>query len=186
MKNKILLPAFLLMVLAQLYVPVRLVMQSENILETGKAFKFRTGPVYPLYPVNGNMILLNYEGTTVPVENAKDWNQNEPVYVALAIDSAGFAVIDHVSKAAPENNVDYVKAYIDYVIDDSTSSVVVRYPFDRFYLENKMDHTPGPEPSSPDSAALTYAIVIIKNGEAIVEDVLVNEKSIKDIRDGRQ
>lgn len=186
MKNKILLPAFLLMVLAQLYVPVRLVMQSENILETGKAFKFRTGPVYPLYPVNGNMILLNYEGTTIPVENAKDWNQNEPVFVTLAIDSAGFAIIDQVSKTVPESNADYVKAYINYVIDDSTSSVVIRYPFDRFYLEDKMDNTTVPEPSYPDSTTVTYANVIIKQGEAIVEDVLVNEKSIKDIRAGKK
>lgn len=186
MNKTILIPAFLLMVLAQLYVPVRLVMQSENILETGKAFKFRTGPVYPLYPVNGNMIILNYEGTTVPIENTKDWTQNEPVFVALAVDSAGFAVIDHVSKTAPESNVDYVKAFVNYVIEDSTSSLVIRYPFDKFYLEARMDDTIPPESPSTDSTTVTYASVIIKQGEAIVKDVLINEKSIKDIRAGQK
>jgi uncharacterized membrane-anchored protein len=189
MKKTILLPAFILMVLVQLYIPVRLVIQSENILSTGKAYKFRTASVYPLSPVNGNMIILNFSGTTAHVENTAEWEQNQPVFVALSVDSSGFAAIDFISKTVPEGDVDYVKAFIDFINADSTSSVLIRYPFDRFYLEATMDKSGRPlvfEPSYADSTAVTYAYVIVKAGDAIVEDVLVNEKSIKNTRDDQE
>lgn len=182
MKKIILLPAFILMVAAQLYMPLRLVMDSENILETGKEFKFLTAPVYPVTPAQGSYIFLTYYNNTIQTDSTEDWIQNEQVYVALRIDTAGFAMIDFVSKEIPTSNTDYVKAYVDYVIEDSISSLVIRYPFDRFYLEAPSKSTERPiyPDTQADSTTVTYAIVTVKDGEAIVTDVKVNEVSIKD------
>jgi len=182
MKKIILLPAFILMVAAQLYFPLRLVLDSETILDTGKPYKFRTASVYPLSPVQGSYILLTYYDNVVQVDSTSEWTQNEAIYVGLRVDSAGFAAIDYVSKEIPQPNTDYVKAFVDYVIEDSlSSSLVIRYPFNRFYLEatpKSADRPVYPYPQT-DSTTITYATITVKAGEAIITDVLVNDISIK-------
>ena len=182
-QNKlILIPAFLLMVAAQLYVPFRLVQSSENILDTGIEYKFRTASVYPVTPAQGSYIQLTYYDNIIKVDTAEQWFSNEDVYVVIKPDSAGFASIDFVSREIPVSGLDYVRAYVDYVIEDSTSnSLSIRYPFNRFYLEapSKGDEKFLYPIYQVDSAAVTYALVTIKDGEAIVKDVMVNDVSIK-------
>jgi hypothetical protein len=181
-KHKIIiLPAFLLMVAAQLYVPLQLVLSSENILEEGTDYKFRTASVYPLTPVQGSYILLTYYDNIIKVDTADRWASNEEIYVVLKTDHAGFASIDFVSRELPDPGFDFVKAYVDYVIDDSTStSLSIRYPFNRFYLEapSKNDEKQLYPIYASDSTAVTYALVTVKDGEAIVKDVIANEVSI--------
>ncbi len=182
MKKTILLPAFLLMVAAQLYIPLQLVKHSEHILETGKVFKFPIAPVYYHSPAQGSYIQLTYYGNTIQTDRTEDWVQNEQVYVALRVDSAGYATIDYVSKEIPSGNTDYVNAFVDYVIEDSISSLVIRYPFNRFYLEASMKTSERPLYTDPpsDPTSISYAIVTIKDGEAIVTDVVADGISIKD------
>lgn len=182
MKKIILLPAFLIMVAAQLYMPIRLVLNSENILETGKEFKFQTASVYPQTPARGSYVSLTFQGNTIPVDSSDVWNQNEEIYVVLKTDSSGFANIDYVTKERPSAEIDFVKAFVDYVIQDSISSLVVRYPFDRFYLEAdpKSSERSYYSEVRPDGSSNTYALVVIKEGDAIVVDVFIDNVSIKE------
>jgi uncharacterized membrane-anchored protein len=51
--RKIVLTAFILLVLAQLYVPARMIFNRELIITKGKEFKFRAAPVDPERSVPG-------------------------------------------------------------------------------------------------------------------------------------
>ena len=91
--KKILLPAFILVALVQLYVPSKMILHREEILDTGKEYKFKTAPIDPTDPFRGKYITLRYDENMVEIQNEKDWVRGETIYVFLAKDSDGFAKI---------------------------------------------------------------------------------------------
>ena len=68
MNQKITIPAFILMVLAQLYVPASMIFQKERVITQGTAYKFRTAPIDPNDPFRGKYITLSFNETGVKVE----------------------------------------------------------------------------------------------------------------------
>src|SRR5688572_22584139 len=135
MNLKITIPAFILMVLAQLYVPASMIFQKERVITQGTAYKFRTAPIDPNDPFRGKYITLSFNENAVKVENAAEWNNADQVFVRLTTDADGYALIQSVTKDQPINGNDYIQANIDYIITDTLSTVFIRYPFDRFYME---------------------------------------------------
>src|SRR6185503_880784 len=97
----IIFPAFILMVLVQLYVPVKMIFSNESLLEGGREFKFRTAPIDPNDPFRGKYITLSFKENSARVENAKDWNNGDQIFVSLTQDEEGFAKILEVSKEKP-------------------------------------------------------------------------------------
>ncbi len=59
--KKLLLVAFILVALAQLYVPTKMILNRENVLANGTDFKFRTAPIDPNDPFRGKYVNLQYE-----------------------------------------------------------------------------------------------------------------------------
>lgn len=182
MNKKIAIPAFFIMVLAQLYFPAQIIFNSEKIYREGKEFLFRTAPIDPTDPFRGKYIVLSFEETSARVSNAVDWNYGDPVYVNLGTNERGFATIQSLSKDKPEKSEDYVKAYVSYVSGDSAAHVTIRYPFDRFYMEESKAY--GAEiiynESLRDTAQVTYALVAVKNGNAVVKDVVINGVPVRE------
>lgn len=181
--RKLILLFFILVALIQLYVPAKMILGREDILLTGKAFKFKTMPVDPNDPFRGKYITLRFKENLIQVKNENDWVGNEPIYVILKTDKDGYAGIQAVSKVKPADNLYFVKARVEYVTGDSSKNLTVSYPFDRFYMEESK--APEAEKiyrkSLADTNQVTYGLVNIKDGEAVLKDVLINGISINEI-----
>lgn len=182
--HKVLLPAFILLALVQLYVPASMILAQEKILKYGKEYKFKTAPIDPNDPFRGKYITLNYEDNTIKIPKESNWERGEVLYAVLKTDDDGFAKIQSVSKERPTGNPDFLKTKASYVSAFADSSeLTIEYAFDRFYMEESK--APAAEQaymeSSRDARRSAYALVNIKDGEAVLKDVLIDGISIREI-----
>ncbi|PLX22805.1 MAG: hypothetical protein C0599_05535 [Salinivirgaceae bacterium] len=182
-KKKIILIVFGVVVLAQLFIPAKMIWDKEDVLETGTEYKFRTAPVDPNDPFRGKYITLSFNEDVFIVNDENSWERGEPVYVSLTTDSLGFAKIESVTKVPPTTHQEFVKATVGYVPGNGSRNVTIDYPFERFYMEESK--APAAEEvyrdSQLDSIKPTWALVSVKNGEAVLKDVLIDGVSIREV-----
>lgn len=180
--NKIIIPAFVLMVLAQLYVPASMIYDAERILTEGTEFKFKTAPIDPVDPFKGKYVALTFDANSAKVANAQDWNYGDAVFVILTTDENGFAKISNITKEKPDDSDHYVSASIMHVVTDSISHVAIDYPFNRYYMEESKayDAELAYNESALDTNQIAYALVAVKNGEAAIKEVYINGKTIRE------
>ncbi|MBK8489326.1 MAG: GDYXXLXY domain-containing protein [Saprospirales bacterium] len=181
--RKIRLSAFILLALVQLYVPAKMILDSEGVLSSGIDYKFKTAPIDPNDPFRGKYIRLSYADNIIDIQNEADWVQDEPVYVLLTTDDDGFAKNESVSKEKPANDQPFLTAKVRYVTSDGTNKLTIDYPFDKFYMEESKayDAELVYRESLRDTSQMTYALGSIKNGEAVLKDVLIDGISIREI-----
>lgn len=186
--NTILLLAFCLMALVQLFVPAKMIMDRENILAQGKEFKFKTAPIDPNDPFRGKYLSLFYNDNTIKIANVDDWQSGENVYVSLGTDDEGYAFMKAVSKEKPSDQNDYLSVSVAYVSYDSIPALTINYPFDRFYMEESKAKEAEyvQREASLDSNQVSYALVRIQNGKYVLKDVMINDVSIAEIVKGNQ
>ena len=180
--KKIILIAFVLVALVQIYVPAKIILDRAIVLSSGKEFKFKTAPIDPSDPFRGKYINLNFNENTVEIQNKETWTNGETVFVLLTTDNNGFAKIKSVSKTKPLDNQDFLKAKVDFIIYDG-SKLSIEYPFDRFYMEESKAYDAELTYNRvlPDTSQVAYALVNIKNGESVLKDVMINGISIVEI-----
>lgn len=181
--RKILLPVFILVALMQLFVPASMIWNREIILKSGTAYKFKTAPIDPTDPFRGKYIILSFEGNTAPIRNENDWTAGEQVYVSLTADQHGFAEIQSVSKEKPSNDQSFLKAKVQFVTNNGSNVLTLDYPFDRFYMEESKAYEAelAYTESLQDTGKVTYALVNIKNGNAVLKDVIIDGVSVSEI-----
>lgn len=181
--KKIVFTAFLIVSLVQLYVPAKMILDKENVLETGTEYKFKTAPIDPTDPFRGKYITLNFDENTVEIPNKQDWIRGEIVYASITTDIAGFAKIKSVSKEKPTDDQAFIRAKVNYVTNDSPNKLSIDYPFDRYYMEeSKAYHAElAYRESQRDTSQITYALVLIKDGDAVLKDVLIDGISLREI-----
>lgn len=173
---------FVLVAAIQLSIPAQMILNQETILKTGTPYKFKTQPVDPSDPFKGKNINLNYE---IDSFNTTDslWERNEPIFVYLITDSLGFAKIDTVSRnILADNNNDYVKAKAQWYRNYS-NDLTIQFPFNRYYMDETKAYDAEVTVRSRQQDSLpnnTFALVYVENGEAVLNDVLIDEISIKD------
>ncbi|WP_299889386.1 GDYXXLXY domain-containing protein [uncultured Lacinutrix sp.] len=184
MKKKKLQYAFMLFILvaiAQLFVPIQMILGQEKVLNEGEVYKFKTRPIDPSDPYRGKYITLRYDINTA---NTKDtlWERKEEVYVYLKKDSLGFAELVEVSKTPLAIDNDYVLAETSWY-NRNSKKLNFNLPFNRFYMEETKAKPAedafriAQRDSLPNN---TYGLVYIKDGEAVLKDVLINDMSIAD------
>lgn len=176
MTKKWYIVAFIVVAVAQLAVPGKMIFDKEKILGSGKEFKFQVAPIDPSDPFRGKYILLNFLKNHVEVDNYYDLKDDQPVYILLEVDEKGFANPVGISVDAPEGK-DFIEAKISY---HNRSTVYFDYPFDRFYMDEFKAQ--GAETlyqqTLRDTSAVVYASVFITQGRPVLNDVLVNGVSI--------
>lgn len=183
MKNKnLLITLFLFVVIAQLIVPAQMIYNQEDILNTGKIVKFQCEPIDPNDPFRGKYITLNFKENRIKVKNFKNWKNNETVYAEIETSKDGFAKIKSLSRTEPTDNSTYLKLKISYIADYE-NKIYLDFPFNRFYMnENKAKKAEEVYTESTiDTTKIAYALVATKNGEAVIKDVLIDNKSIKEL-----
>ena len=183
-KRYLTLLLFGLLALTQLYVPAHLILDQQDVLTTGKEYKFQLAPVDPSDPFRGKYITLQYKHNSFVIPDARQWQSGELVYVVLHKDPAGFARIRQVSKEKPRGPVDYIKTRVTYVARDAElkNTLFIDYPFDRYYLEESkaLPAEQAYTASLRDSSQVTYALVRIKAGNAVLQEVLIGGIPIRE------
>lgn len=195
MKSKsILLIAFILVVVAQLFVPIQMISSQEDTLTTGKILKFKTAPVDPYDAFRGKFIYLNFANDKIAVnDETRKLKYNDDIFITFK-DSAGYALPLSASLTEPNSTSEYIKAKVDYV--DSRANikfnssvnphnrlfVYIDYPFDRFYMNE--DKAPEAEKAYNNASGNlkenVYAEVAIKNGVGVIKNVYIDNIAIKD------
>jgi uncharacterized membrane-anchored protein len=183
--RKLTLAAFVVVALAQLYVPAAMILEREDILSNGKEFRFRAAPVDPNDPFRGKFITLNYRNNSIVVKSENEWTMNENVYAILSKDRNGFAQIKSISREKPAGTQDFVMAKVGNLIYNDTLQVIIEYPFVRFYMEENRAPRAEIEYNKvlQDSTRVTYALVRIKDGEAVLKDVMIDGVSLGRLSD---
>ncbi|WP_111707260.1 GDYXXLXY domain-containing protein [Lutibacter citreus] len=186
MKNKkLLFTLFIAVVIAQLFVPFKMILSKEDTLKTGTPYKFITAPIDPTDPFRGKFIVLSFIENEFNIEDEKEWKRNEIIFVLLQNNKDGFATIKSIVKEKPaETSNDFIEAKVDRVYaTEKNKRILIQYPFERYYMEEfkAKDAENTYRESQRDNMNKTYALVYVKNGEAVLKDVLINGKPIKQI-----
>lgn len=182
MLNKnILFVIFLIVVIVQLFVPAKIIYDSEDILTNGKDFKFRSAPIDPIDPFRGKYIFLQFKENSFNVYNTNEWTNGETIFACIENDDNGFAKIKSILKEEPDVNSDFVKAKIAMVFQNK---VTINFPFDRFYMEETKAGKAETiyNNSIIDTNKITYAIVSVKNGNALIKNIFIDEKPITEYK----
>jgi uncharacterized membrane-anchored protein len=178
-KNGGLLLVFVGTALAQMLVPAGMIARRESTLRHGRAYKFRTAPIDPYDAFRGRFVWLGYD------QHEARWNgQTEVVprsraYGLVEEGRDGFAVVREVAPQPPRSG-DYVQVEQVYRGWGTNSGVVnFRLPFDRYYMEETK--APTAEQAYREHSNRrgqtnhnTYAVVRIKDGDAVMEDLCVD------------
>lgn len=176
--------AFLILAIVQWGIFGQTIWKKDRVLKRGESYKFRTEPVDPSNPFKGKYISLNFSENTFKDSINRNLMSVDPVYVILEKDSQGFAHIKDLSVREPEATSSYVKAAVYFVSSENGMITVhLNYPFKEFY----MDEYKAPEAemiyreSARDTTKSTYALVKIRKGDAVIENVFINEIPIGDL-----
>lgn len=172
--------------LVQLAVPGWMILQHERVLQRGEVFRFRTAPVDPRDPFRGEYVMLNFDAETGPWKDpaVEGGFQNETTFALLETDTAGSAVITQLLTDRPQQG-SYLMVEKGYLLDD-TLVQMVSLPFDRFYLEEgdgaKTEHMLAPQwdGETLSQPLPAYALVRVYDGQAVIEDLIVGDRSIHD------
>lgn len=172
---------FIVVAVAQIFVPAQMIFNKESIINEGTAYKFKTQPVDPSDPYRGKYINLSYEQNSF-ITTDSIWGRQDKVFVYLETDSLGFAKVNQVSKAPLNLNKDFVIAEVSWY-NKRDQKLNFNLPFNRYYMEETKAYDAevavrnNQRDSLPNS---TYALVYVKDGEAVLNDVIINDISIKD------
>lgn len=179
MKTKyITIIAFAVTIIAQAFIPLKMIFDSEITGKYGTVYKFKTSPVDPNDPFRGKYIVLDFEADKI-TDTLNTWHSGEQIYVTLARDADGFAWVKGVHREIPETET-YIATYVDYF--DGTD-LIIDLPFNRFYMEESKAYeaeTGYRKYSDQKKAKPAYALVAIKNGNAVLKDVIIDDIPIKD------
>lgn len=172
---------FIVVAVAQIAVPTQMILNKESIIKSGKVYKFKTRPVDPSDPYRGKYITLNYEIGSFKTNDSL-WKRKDKVYLYLGIDNLGFAKINDISKTPLQVGNDFVLAEVNWY-DAHKKELHFSLPFNRYYMEESKAYDAEVAVRENQREAVknsTYALVYVKDGEAVLNDVIIDGVSIKD------
>jgi len=186
MKKSYLIIAFCIVALIQLFVPAQMIFNQEEVLDKGRAYKFKTRPIDPNDPFRGKYITLNYDIRSFTTTDST-WQRGDDVYVYIK-DSLGFAALDTIAKQKLDRETDFVVAEARYFYkrkfyNNQSSRLTFDLPFNRFYMEESKAKP------AEDAVRVTrfdsviknvYGVVYIKDGASVLKDVVIDGVPIAD------
>ena len=185
---------FGLLIAAQVAVPFRMIQQRETVLREGELFRFKTEPIDPADPFQGRYVWLRIEEDFVPIsESATDAvDYNATGYAILRLDEQGFAKFTDWSSERPTQTTNYLitksrgqAVNWEQLADGKRTRVHqgldIDIPFTRFY----MDEAKAPRAERLAREATRnedcWVEVRIFNGSAVLEDVIAEGQSLRDL-----
>ena len=176
-KRVIILGVLGIVALAQLGVPVSMIIGHELVLTRGEVFKFRTAPVDPYDAFRGRYVALRLEPTEVEVLGVT-LVDHQRAYVLLDRDKDGFVEFVGLSEKRPQAGA-CIRVEVCLL---GAGAYHVILPFDRYYMEESQ----APEAElayrehSRGKTGDTYITVRVLYGMAVIEDLYVDGKPIRE------
>lgn len=172
MKIMYIIILFVIVAIAQIWVPVHMITDNESAIISGKAYKFKTRPIDPTDPFRGKYITLDYEINHFDSEDS--YVVGEEIYVYLQDDEEGFAEVTQVSKESLITKEDYVLARVTYYYK---GQVNFQLPFNIFYMEESKAYDAELAYAKVNRNRLSsnvYALVYVSGDKAVLNDVFID------------
>ena len=184
----------LLLAIAQIAVPLQMILQQETVLKKGALFRFKTEPIDPVDPLQGRYVWLSIQENYVALspEATAEIDYRSLGYASISVDKDGFARFDSWSEERPDKTSNYIRtkalgdAYEWITTADeerkrSHKGMYIDIPFDRFYMDEKK--APRAERIARDASLENNCWVEVRifNGKAVIEDVLIEGESLRDL-----
>src|SRR5690606_37952437 len=133
---RLLIPiVFVLMCLAQWFVPGKMIFDSEVTRREGILYKFKTRPIDPTDPFRGKYVTLSFEEEVINVDSTAGWESGDVIFIEFATDDEGFAKPSALYREVPSSD-SYLKTRVNYVSQyDEETKLFYDIPFSRLYLE---------------------------------------------------
>jgi len=167
--------------LAQWAVPASIIWRYETVLANGKVFKFKTRPVDPCDAFRGRYVALGFIWESAPlIDRRRDPESGESMFALVENDANGFARIKGLTFERPSKD-DYFGIEVRYC--QSPTNVLIQLPFDRYYMNEKLAPTAETayrKHSQRGGRQDAYATVRVHNGRAVIEDLYVADKPIRE------
>jgi len=174
--SRIVLIMFWAVALVQLTVATSQLWRSEWTLHTGKPYKFRTRPVDPYDAFRGRYVALAFEEHEAPWEGKARAAYRGTAYAVVSEDANGFAKVLRVTSEKPESG-DFLRVKTGY--SGTSNRVSYSFSFDRFYMEERK--APKAESVYRENSRNTYALVRVRDGVGVIEDLFVGDKPIREL-----
>lgn len=181
MKIKYILGLFVIVALLQASVPLKMIYDSEITQREGVEYKFKTEPIDPTDPFKGKYITLRFDTDEIITKDST-WISGEKVYVYIEKDGEGFAKIKEISRTDRGIEADYFVTKV-YYYADYDQTLHLEFPFDRFYMEEGKAleaEKVYQRHSRKENAKPAYALVAIRDGNAVLKDVIVDDIPIRE------
>ena len=183
MKNKkVLLILFIMMSLAQLFVPIKMIFDNEDVLSNGIRYELKIAKLNPEKAIYGDFIRLNFEYNFILTD--KDvWQQSEAAYVQLAVREDSFAEISSIHRRIPDQTQDYVYVKIyDIQKLDSADKLIIEYPSINYFIEEigSKERKKRIITQFFNDTSDAKAIVFVKEGELTLKEILIDNISLKE------
>jgi len=175
---------FGVMVIAQWALPWWTIRDSERVLRDGKAFMFRTAPIDPHDPFRGDYVTLRFDLEDQDVRHEHGPNTiGDMVYVVL-VETNEVAAIDRVLPEPPAEGISYLMCEVAYSPYSDSAVFRIDLPFDRFYLEEgsgrRTEELISERVAETGPQLPAYALVRVLDGQGVIEDLIVGDRSIKE------
>jgi uncharacterized membrane-anchored protein len=174
--SRIILALFAVVALAQLAVATSQLWRSEWTLRTGKPYKFKTAPVDPYDAFRGRYVALAFEEREASWDGKTQPSYGSTAYAVLSTDANGYADVLRVTPLRPESG-DYLRVKTRY--GGTANRVNFSFSFDRFYMEERK--APKAEQVYRENSRNTYALVRVRDGVGVIEDLFVGDKPIREL-----
>ena len=184
--------AFLLavVILVQFAVIAALIRGKERILREGDVFLFKTLPIDPSDPFQGRYVQLRFEANRISGKNGQDsgLSYKEPLYALIETGADGFAFFSGWRRDKPASGAFLRTRYLgdqgewDQAGRRSAQKAIrISLPFDRYYMNEAK--APQAEKAVWETTRGTncWASVRILQGKAVVEDVFVRGRPLRDL-----
>ena len=196
--TRLLFGLFCAAALAQLGVPAWMIAEHERTLATGERFLFRTRPVDPYDAFRGRYVALSFEQGIYKTDDPGKLRRGLVVFALLESDEDGFARIAGLSESRPDSGA-YIKTRIRDVRQERRMSpdgrerepipgsweIRLELPFERFYMEERL--APEAERVVRERSGAgrqdAYIAVRVRSGIAVIEDLFVGGKPIREFFD---
>lgn len=153
-----------------------ILVKREMILRYGEVHRFKTAPVDPYDPFRGRYVALGFDIESKPIETPRVFYYDQYCYAQLGADSNGFATVEALFSEKPEGG-SYIKTQIRYSYASNETSYLIKLPFDRFYMPEKLApeaeraYQKANRRGDTQSAA---AVVRVWRGDAVIQDLEIN------------
>ncbi len=178
MKTKILIPSLVVVFAIQLYFPFKLILNKESVYDSELELRLQTAPYDPYNPFKGRYVKLRFRERRV-IDRSFVYESGDDIYLKFARNKDNYDTICKTSNVPFSQNEKYIKAQVRSYYKNNVS---IEYPFEEYYMNEYK--APKAEinyrKTSRNDSLETYALVSIKNGDAVLKSVLIDETPIEE------